>query len=78
MTTRCKFKCDSVLLTKDGSEVTLTPVTCGSLENDEFFKWTPYGSLKIGLIKLSRTTDFVPGEEYYIDIISVKEIKTEE
>ena len=43
------------------------PVTSGSEENKKFYASTPTGSLKI---TTSRIDQFVPGKEYYLDIIS--------
>ena len=68
MSVRCKFKCDNILISKDGSEVTLSPVVQGSAENNSFFKYTPYGSFKFGTVNADSASYFIPGEEYYIDI----------
>ena len=46
----------------------MEPVYCGSKENDEFFKWTPYGQFEIGTINLNASEQFCEGQEYYIDI----------
>lgn len=69
--TRCKFKCDTVLSNKDGSTIELYPVFTGSAENEEFFKYTPFGSLKMGIVNPEAAKQFVPGKEYYIDITEV-------
>lgn len=61
---RCKFKCESV---KDG-EVRMRPVICGSPENDDFFKYTPGGELRISTINPSAIAQFRDGQEYYLDI----------
>jgi len=70
--TRCKFRCNSVTKTLAVQspleyvyQAEFTAVTCGSKENENFFKWTPSGSLKIGVYK---NDIFQPGKEYYIDI----------
>lgn len=68
MTVRCKFVCKSVLLTENGGEVTLAPVVSGSAENESFFKWTPYGEFKMGLVQFETAKQFTPGVEYFIDI----------
>ena len=69
MTTRCKFRCDRVGKTKDAEsflyEAHFFAVYTGSKENEEFFKYTPSGSLNIGVYKKDI---FEPGKEYYIDI----------
>lgn len=67
MTVKCKFVCQSVLLDKNGGTVTLTPVTTGSPENESFFKWTPFGEIKMGVLNEDAVEQFVPGRSYYID-----------
>ena len=71
-TTRCKFKCMSKTQTTEGFNVRFAPVTGGSDENKAFFKWTPTGQLEFGTINEEAAADFIPGEEYYIDITAVK------
>lgn len=73
MSTRCKFKCQSITKSCDwhGTEKFLfdakfQAVTSGSPENNSFFAATPNGSLTVGTY---RDDIFVPGKEYYIDII---------
>jgi len=66
---RAKFKVKSVTNMANGSEVNLTPVTQGSDENSEFFKWTPYGEIKLGLVKPEQAEQFKPDAEFYIDFI---------
>jgi hypothetical protein len=73
MITRCKFSCQVVRKTfaREGDsgkfvyEAEFSAVCTGSKENEEFFKWTPSGSLKIGVYK---EDVFQPGKDYYIDI----------
>lgn len=66
--TRCKFKCVTVLNNTDGSIIELTPVTSGSKENADFFKYTPFGELKLGTVNPEAAKQFIPGKEYYLDI----------
>ncbi len=68
MTVRCKFKCESKTQTTGGFSISLTPVTCGSKENEAFFKWTPWGKFELGTINAEAAAQFEPGKEYYIDI----------
>ncbi len=68
MSVRAKFKCESKTLTVNGAQVTLVPVTTGSKENEEFFKYTPYGKLEVGTINPEAAKQIEPGKEYYIDI----------
>lgn len=70
--TRCKFKCESVTNTENGAEILMRPVTKGGEENEKFFKWTPYGELKIGTVNPEVAKKLIPGKEYYIDITMVK------
>ncbi len=63
--TRAKFKCNSVTNMVDSKSIELVPVTTGSEENYQFFKWTPSG--KIELYCLNENVQFTPGQEYYID-----------
>jgi hypothetical protein len=68
---RCKFKCVSkkeMIQYNDPKpiyEFEFSAVTDGSEENKNFFKWTPSGSLKTGVVQQDV---FVVGREYYIDI----------
>ena len=53
MKTRCKFKCNKIVKTLHCTETLYTAefnaVHGGSPENEEFFKWTPNGSLSVGV-----------------------------
>lgn len=68
MTTRCKFRCNSVTLKEDGSkDFQFSPAYADrSPENKLFWKYTPTGSLVFNTVNLS--VEFVPGREYYLDI----------
>ena len=63
-----KFVCESVTNRECGNDLRLRPVTSGSKENEEFFKYTPAGCLDIGTINSEAIKQFTPGQEYYIDI----------
>ena len=67
MTVRAKFKVESVSNTVNGASIELKPVTCGSPENESFFKWTPWGDIKIGTINAAAAEQFKPGTEFYVD-----------
>ncbi|MFZ3002065.1 MAG: hypothetical protein WA071_17250 [Undibacterium umbellatum] len=70
---RAKFKVVSVTAHEGGvSSVKLQPVTNGSDENKEFFKYTPYGSIEMGTINTSAASRFVPGGEVYVDFTTIK------
>lgn len=68
---RAKMKCISVTKTENGNSIKLQPVTIGSIENEEFFKWTPFGSCEIGTINDNFSERFVPGKEFYVDFSEV-------
>lgn len=63
--TRAKFKCQSVLTTESGRNVTLQPVIGGSEENEKFFSYTPSGSIELGI--LNPDVKMEVGKEYYVD-----------
>lgn len=67
MQVRAKFKVEEVTFTKDGGRIILLPVTSGSPENDEFFKWTPYGKIEIGTINAEAIKQFNPCDQFYVD-----------
>ena len=64
----CKFKCDKISLTTNGTEVTLSPVVSGSIENQEFFNFTPYGTMVFGSTNALVGSVFMPGGEYFVNI----------
>ncbi len=70
MSVRTKMNCQMTEVTPDGEggSVTLYPVTSGSPENDQFYKWTPGGSLKLSMINKRAFDQFVIGRSYYVDI----------
>ena len=65
--TRAKFKVEEVTQSTQGHSVRLTPVTGGSPENESFFKWTPWGDIKIGTINAEAAANFTPGKQFYVD-----------
>ena len=64
---RAKFKVEEVTQNTQGHSVRLTPVTSGSPENEQFFKWTPWGDIKIGTINAEAAAQFKPGQQFYVD-----------
>lgn len=68
MSIRAKFKVISVTEQEGGLKtVELQPVTSGSPENDRFFKWTPFGQIKMGTVNTDAAVQFVPGDMFYVD-----------
>jgi hypothetical protein len=65
---RAKFVVDKISKTRFGShEIALTPVSTGSEENKEFFKWTPGGVITLSVVSDATVAQFEVGKEYYID-----------
>jgi hypothetical protein len=67
MVVRAKFKCVELTQTENGEKIKLIPVSSGSKENENFFKWTPYGSIEIGTINTEAAKEFNVGKQYYVD-----------
>lgn len=67
MSVRAKFKVEEITRTTSGHAVRLVPVSSGSKENEEFFKWTPWGEIKIGTINADAASQFEPGKQFYVD-----------
>jgi len=67
MSVRAKFKVEEVTQSTNGHSVRLVPVTGGSPENESFFKWTPWGEIKIGTINADAAKQFQPGQQIYVD-----------
>lgn len=65
---RCKFRCVSKTFNSNGYHVKMEPVVYGSPENEEFFRYTPFGVLEIGTINDEAAKEFTPGKEYLLDI----------
>lgn len=65
----CRAKFKLVRRNEDaaGFSLTFEPVTSGSKENDEFFKWTPWGKVEIGTVNADAAKAFVVGGEYFLD-----------
>ena len=68
MTVRAKFKCTQITETEGGLKtVKLMPVSSGSEENKQFFKYTPAGSIDLSTVNPEAAAQFVPGREYFVD-----------
>lgn len=65
----CRAKFTLTKREEDQSGFTLyfQPVTSGSVENDAFFKWTPWGELKMGTVNAGAAMGFEVGKAYYLD-----------
>ncbi len=68
-TTRCKMICQVKEANGDSEHVKLTAVSKdGCAENEEFFKYTPGGSLEFWSVNPAATQQLEVGKEYYVDI----------
>lgn len=73
MITRLKVICKSKMEI-DGGFYTITfyPVTTGSEENKNFYKWTPTGDISFQTVNPVAADNFKVGKQYYIDFISAE------
>ena len=69
---RAKFRVTEVAQTEAGGRVRMMPVTSGSAENEQFFKWTPSGSLDMGTVNPEALKQFIPGKECYVDFTPIE------
>jgi hypothetical protein len=60
---------DAIKPEDQGATITLFPVTGGSRENEEFYKWTPGGNILLSTINPDAAAQFVPGKSVYVDFI---------
>lgn len=63
MSVRAKF----VVANKQENRVDFQPVCTGSKENEEFWKYTPGGSIYMHIDNESALEQFEVGKEYYVD-----------
>lgn len=70
---RAKFKINSKEETIDGVTIKAWPVTNGSEENQEFFRWTPSGKIELGTVNKAVADQFQIGKEYYVDFTPADE-----
>lgn len=74
MSVRAKFKVQSVTESEGGLKTAnLHPVTSGSPENAQFFKWTPSGQISLGTINPDAGKQFIPGRVFYVDFTAEDE-----
>lgn len=74
MAVRAKFKCMNKYENphSEGQIIILEPVISGSPENESFYKYTPWGEIKLGTINEKAAEQFEVGKEYYVDFIAVE------
>lgn len=75
---RAKFRLESKLITSGHATLTFNPVTNGSPENMQFFKYTPSGNIVLSTINLNVAANFNPGDEVYVDFTLAEGANTNE
>ena len=75
MMVRAKMACVDVVPRPEnnGFEIALEPVISGSKENESFFQYTPWGSVRLGVVKAETAAHFKPGKEFYVDFTPADE-----
>ena len=64
---KCKFKLIEKKETEAGITLMFIPANSGSPENEQYFKYTPFGQIQIGTINKDYANTFIPGKEYYVE-----------
>lgn len=67
MNVRAKFRVSEKTETESGFSVTLFPVTGGSAENEQFYKYTPGGKIELTTVNEAAASGFLVGCEYFAD-----------
>lgn len=67
MNIRAKFKVIEKTESDLGFQVKMYPVTGGSPENAEFYRYTPAGQIDLTTINKSAADAFEVGKSYYVD-----------
>ena len=70
---RCKFRCHLKEVSQAGTPhetalIKMSPVSSGSPENQEFFKYTPGGDITFYTVNKAAADQIEQGQEYYVDI----------
>jgi hypothetical protein len=69
---RAKFFVKEKHIGVETQTIILYPVTNGSEENKNFFKWTPSGEVKLQCLNPEASNQFEVGKEYYVDFTKVE------
>ena len=67
MHVRAKFRVTEKTQTMAGCAVKAEPVVGGTPENEQFYKYTPSGEIKLSLVADATADQFVVGKDYYVD-----------
>lgn len=79
MSVRAKFVCNEVAKNMYGStRVSFHPVTNGSKENEQFWKYTPAGKIEMQIDNPEAAAQFEVSKEYYVDFENPNEFKVAE
>lgn len=80
-TVRAKFVCQSKTTSNYGKDAQGNPILLSSVkfgavtkdspENEEFFKWTPSGTIELGVLNPAAADALECGKEYFIDFTPV-------
>ena len=73
MAVRTKFVCKEISNSspntdENGKTVKLEAVIADSVENKEFFQWTPSGTISFACVNPQACEQFEVGKEYYVDL----------
>lgn len=72
---RCKFVVDSISKTRFSHHtIEMSPVSSGSEENKNFWKWTPGGKISFNSINDEAVKQFEVGKEYYVDFTDANQV----
>lgn len=70
MTVRAKFKVSSITEQSGNFKtIKLQPVSSGSPENEQFFRYTPHGEISLGTLNEEASKQFSVDQVFYIDFI---------
>lgn len=64
---RALFILNEKIHTTDGFRLNFAVASSQSAEAQEFFKYTPYGTLEMGTVNADAAGMFEPGKAYYLD-----------
>lgn len=69
---RCKVRCESITESTNGHSVQFFPVSGGSKENEQFFKYTPSGDIRLSIVNPAVVEQLKVGAQYYVDFTPVE------
>ena len=70
---RAKFRCCEKNQSEVGFALKFRPVTGGSPENENFYKYTPGGELSLSTVNEKAAEGFEVGKSYYLDFTPADE-----